>query len=84
MSGSDCRPGEPAEIAAIADAVAGQEEAGVGGLRLRGRAGESRYGRNGKARRKDDSSKLFIEVLPVCFYGSFVINPPRQALFRAG
>jgi hypothetical protein len=26
--------GEPAEIAAIADAVAGQEEAGIGGLRL--------------------------------------------------
>src|SRR4029450_6695719 len=26
-------------------------------------------------------ARLFIEVLPVCFYGSFVINPPGQALF---
>src|SRR6185369_11482508 len=26
-------------------------------------------------------ARLFIEVLPVCFYGSFVINPPWQALF---
>ena len=32
--------GEAAEIAAIADAVAGQEETGIGRLRLRGRAGE--------------------------------------------
>jgi hypothetical protein len=26
--------------------------------------------------------KLFIEVLPVVFYGPFVINPPWRALFR--
>jgi hypothetical protein len=34
-------PGETAEIAAIADAVAGQEETGVGRLRLRRRACEN-------------------------------------------
>src|SRR6185295_885213 len=68
--------GEPAEIAAIADAVAGQEETGIGGLRLRGRAGESRYGRNGKACRQNDSSKAVHRSPPCCFYGSFVINPP--------
>jgi hypothetical protein len=26
-------------------------------------------------------AKLFIEILPVVFYGPFVINPPWQALF---
>ncbi|WOH85561.1 hypothetical protein RX327_26210 [Bradyrhizobium sp. BEA-2-5] len=41
--------GEPAEIAAVADAVAGQEEAGVGGLRRRRRRrhdDERKTGRN--------------------------------------
>jgi hypothetical protein len=61
--------GEPAEIAAIADAVAGQEETGIGGLRLCGRAGESRYGRNGKACRQSDSSEAVHRGLPVVFMG---------------
>src|SRR6185436_5366717 len=49
--------GESAEIATIADAVAGQEETGIGRLRLRGRAGESRYGGKRKASRRDDSGE---------------------------
>jgi hypothetical protein len=59
--------GEPAEIAAIADAVAGQEEAGVGGLRPCGRACGSRYGRNGEACRQNDSSEAVHRSLPVVF-----------------
>src|SRR5439155_9001378 len=59
--------GEPAEIAAIADAVAGQEETGIGGLRLRGRAGESRYGGERKARRRDDFGEALHLVSPCCF-----------------
>src|SRR5436309_3197027 len=59
--------GEPAEIAAIADAVAGQEEAGVGRLRLRGRAGESRYGGKRKACRRNDSGEALHLVSPCCF-----------------
>src|SRR5439155_10348245 len=59
--------GETAEIAAIADAVAGQEEAGVGRLRLRGRAGESRYGGKRKACRRNDSGEALHLVSPFWF-----------------
>ncbi len=75
--------GEPAEIAAIADAVAGQEEAGVGGLRLRGRAGGNRYGRNGEACRQDDPERsCSSEVSPCCFLRiRLCINPPRASMY---
>src|SRR5829696_8288072 len=61
------RAGEPAEVAAIADAVAGQEETGIGRLRLRGRGGGNRYGRNGEACWQNDSGEALHLVSPCRF-----------------
>jgi hypothetical protein len=62
--------GEPAEIAAIADAVAGQEETGIGRLRLRGRAGESRYGGKRNACSRNDLGEALHLVSP----GGFLVR----------
>jgi hypothetical protein len=53
---------EPAQIAAIADAVAGQEKASVGRLRLRRPYGEHE---NGGKRKQCDAGSLFHWILPV-------------------
>jgi hypothetical protein len=50
--------GEPAKIAAIADAVAGQEKAGAGRLRLRRPCGEQ--GNGGKRKQRDVLAEFFI------------------------
>src|SRR5262249_20520974 len=59
---------EPAEIAAIADAVTGQKEGGVGGLRLCRCACESRHGGKRQKYRRDGPGEAVHRSPPFCFW----------------
>src|SRR5947208_17198760 len=71
--------GEATEIAAIADAVAGQEETGVGRLRRCRLRGD--YG-NGEAERRNDLDEGTHEGSPDCScWQCTEVNPPRRPIF---
>src|SRR6185312_5063500 len=83
--------GDAAEIAAIADATAGQEERGIGGLRRSWR-GRQKSECNGDAGRDGFCGRAHLLLhLAACGWGFAVIlgagtalNPRQQGLFRRG